>query len=108
MHAPSQLVDLLPANLLIRDGRLSAVIEFGCVGVGDPACDAMQAWTLLDAPGRDRYRAEVGYDDATWDRGRGWALCFAVVALPYYRTTNPGLAGTARRTIDAVLADPCR
>jgi aminoglycoside phosphotransferase (APT) family kinase protein len=50
------------------------------------------------------FRAAVGADDATWARGRGWALCFALVALPYYRTSNPALAGVARRTIGEVLA----
>jgi len=98
--------DLLPGNLLAADGRLSAVLDFGCMGVGDPACDAMVAWTYLDANTRPAFRAELGVDDAMWARARGWALVFAIVALPYYQQTNPEFAAVAGRTIDQVLADP--
>jgi aminoglycoside phosphotransferase (APT) family kinase protein len=97
--------DLLPSNLLVRDGRLSAVLDFSCAGVGDPACDLMPAWTVLTPGTRELFRAEVGADDSTWARGRGWALCMAIVALPYYRDTNPVLVGIANRTIDQVLAE---
>jgi aminoglycoside phosphotransferase (APT) family kinase protein len=98
--------DLLPGNLLIRQGRLSAVIDFGVAGIGDPACDMLTAWAFLSPETRDVFRGVVGADDATWARGRGWALCFGLNALPYYRFTNPVLAGIARQAIDAVLADP--
>jgi aminoglycoside phosphotransferase (APT) family kinase protein len=97
--------DLLPGNLLFRDGRLVGVIDWGCVGVGDPACDLIVAWGLLSSETRSRFRSELGVDDATWDRGRGWALSIAVIALPYYQDTNPGLVATARRLIREVLAD---
>jgi aminoglycoside phosphotransferase (APT) family kinase protein len=97
--------DLQAGNLLARDGRLSAVIDFGCMGVGDPACDFMVAWTYLSAGTRDAFRAELPVDDATWGRGRGWALSVGLIALPYYEVTNPVLAGIARRAIDEVLAD---
>lgn len=97
--------DLQPANLLVAEGRLSAVIDFGCLGVGDPACDVMVAWTFLSADTRDAFRAALAVDDATWARGRGWALSFGLIALPYYRDTNPVLAGIARRAITAALAD---
>ncbi|REK91959.1 phosphotransferase [Streptomyces inhibens] len=99
--------DLLPGNLLARDGRLSAVIDFGGLGVGDPACDMMAAWAVLSAETRDLFRAAAGADDATWARGRGWALCFGLTALHYYRVTNPVLADVGRRTICEALAD-CR
>jgi aminoglycoside phosphotransferase (APT) family kinase protein len=73
--------------------------------VGDPACDVMVAWTYLSAEARDVFRAALPVDDATWARGRGWALSFGVIALPYYQSTNPVLSGIARYAIDAVLAD---
>lgn len=96
--------DLTASNLLARNGRLSAVIDFGCLGVADPAVDMMIAWELL-APVSAAFRAALAVDDATWARGRGWALTTALVALPYYRDTNPTLVASARQRIDAVLAD---
>ncbi|WP_208869794.1 aminoglycoside phosphotransferase family protein [Micromonospora cremea] len=95
--------DLMPGNLLVRDGRLAAVIDLGTVGVGDPAVDLMPAWNLLDAGSRETYRRALGVDDATWDRGRGWALEQAINALPYYVETNPVMADIARHTLRAVL-----
>jgi aminoglycoside phosphotransferase (APT) family kinase protein len=65
--------DLLPSNLLIRDGRLVAVIEFCNAGVGDPAHDLMVAWNVLPPDARETFREAVGLDDATWLRGRGWS-----------------------------------
>jgi aminoglycoside phosphotransferase (APT) family kinase protein len=82
--------DLLPGNLLVVDGRLAAVIDFGCLTVGDPACDLLPAWNVFAGDSRARFRAELEVDDASWLRGRGWALCQAVVGLPYYWDTNPG------------------
>ncbi|MFE7776289.1 aminoglycoside phosphotransferase family protein [Streptomyces sp. NPDC057445] len=97
--------DLLPGNLLARQGRLSAVIDFGGMGVGDPACDMMVAWTLLSARTRDLFRESAGVDDATWARGRGWALCFGLNAEHYYRATNPVLASVGRRAVAEALSD---
>ncbi len=97
--------DLIPSNLLARDGRLTAVIDFGCLGVGDPACDVMVAWTYLSVETRDAFRAALPVDDATWARGRGWALSFGLIALPYYQRTNPVLAAIARHAVDEALAD---
>lgn len=97
--------DLHVGNLLAQEGRLSSVIDFGGLGVGDPACDIMAAWTYLSAETRPSFRDVVGVDDATWVRGRGWALSFGVIALPYYHIRNPVLAGIAKRAIDEVLAD---
>ena len=97
--------DLQAGNLLARDGRLSGVIDFGCLGVGDPACDVMPAWAYLSADAREAFRAALPVDDATWARGRGWALSVGLIALPYYEHTNPGLAAIGRRAIDEVLAD---
>jgi aminoglycoside phosphotransferase (APT) family kinase protein len=97
--------DLSPGNLLAVRGRLSAVIDFGGLGVGDPACDLLVAWNLLPAETRDGFRAALGVDDATWARGRGWGLSVALTALPYYRDTNPVIVRWARQMIDEVLAD---
>src|SRR2546421_435582 len=97
--------DLLETNLLARDGQLSAVIDFGCLAVGDPACDVMTAWAYLPVERRAVFSAALAVDDATWARGRGWALSWALIALPYYKDTNPQSAGMARRTIAEVLAD---
>jgi aminoglycoside phosphotransferase (APT) family kinase protein len=81
------------------------VIDFAGVGVGDPAGDLPVAWNLLPAEGRDVLRAALQVDDATWERGRGWALSIALIQLPYYHRTNPVLAASARHTIAEVLAD---
>jgi aminoglycoside phosphotransferase (APT) family kinase protein len=106
-HGPPVWIhgDLSPLNLLVQQGRISAVIDFGCLGVGDPACDLQVAWNLLSAQTRDVFRAALPVDDATWARGRGWALSVGLIALPYYQSTNPVLAGIARRAIDEALAD---
>jgi len=98
--------DLYPANLLGAQRRISAVIDFGCVGVGDPACDMLVAWSLLDERTRPTFRDVLGVDLATWARGRGWALSAAVNALAYYSDdTNPVLVASARRMLDQVLSD---
>jgi aminoglycoside phosphotransferase (APT) family kinase protein len=97
--------DLKPDNLLTQGGRLSAVIDFGGVAAGDPAVDQIVAWTLFDAGPRETFRRGLHADDLTWARGRGWALGIAVVALGYYRDSNPGLAATSIRQVEQVLAD---
>lgn len=99
--------DLAATNILVNDGHLSAVIDFGCLGVGDPAVDLIIAWEFL-APVREIFRAALAVDDATWARGRGWALTTALVALPYYMDTNPVLVASARQRISEVFADHTR
>ncbi|MFJ2582540.1 aminoglycoside phosphotransferase family protein [Kitasatospora aureofaciens] len=100
--------DLQPGNLLVSEGRLSAVIDFGCVGLGDPAVDLIAAWYVLPADVRGVFRSAVGADDAAWARGRGWALSVALMELDYYRDTNPVMAAIARHVISEVLADQAR
>jgi aminoglycoside phosphotransferase (APT) family kinase protein len=95
--------DLAPGNVLLVNGRLSAVIDFAAVGVGDPACDLPVAWNLLPAGVRNIFRAALQVDYATWARGRGWAM--ALVEILYYRNTNPVLVANARHVIHEVLAD---
>lgn len=97
--------DLKLDNLLFQHGHLSAVIDFGGLGIGDPACDLQIAWNLFKDEARAAFKETLQVDDATWARGRGWALSVALIALPYYQHTNPTLAGLSRRTIAAVLAD---
>ena len=97
--------DLQSGNLVTVDGRLSAVIDFGCLGVGDPAVDMIIAWNFFDRAAREAYRAALGVDDATWLRGRGWALSTSLIALPYYEHTNPYLTGIARYAIAEILAE---
>ena len=95
--------DVASGNILFRDGHLAAVIDWGCLGVGDPACDLIVAWEMFDADSRDAFRSELGVDGDTWERGRGWALSTAVAELSYYRDTNQFMADRARRQLAAVL-----
>jgi aminoglycoside phosphotransferase (APT) family kinase protein len=97
--------DIAAGNLLVKDGRLGAVIDFGSSGVGDPSCDLAIAWTLLDDEGRAALRVALPLDDATWARGRGWALWKALITLAENVETNPREAQTSRRVIERVLAD---
>jgi aminoglycoside phosphotransferase (APT) family kinase protein len=97
--------DLSPLNFIMRDGRLSAIIDWSGVGLGDPACDLLPAWSTFTVEARAVFRAALAVDDATWARGRGLALSIALVALPYYYITNPALAGLARRSIAAIVAE---
>ncbi|RFU82272.1 phosphotransferase [Streptomyces triticagri] len=97
--------DLMPGNLLIAEGRLAAVIDFGCMGTGDPACDLFPAWNLLPAEGREAFRTALGVDAATWRCGRGRTLSQALIALPYHRSRNAAMATNARHVIREVLAE---
>jgi aminoglycoside phosphotransferase (APT) family kinase protein len=98
--------DLLPPNLLVDHGRLVAIIDFGSMGLGDPAIDVIPAWSVFGAGGRGAFRAALDVDDATWARGRGFALHQALLIIPYYPATNPAFVTMATRTIEEVLADP--
>jgi aminoglycoside phosphotransferase (APT) family kinase protein len=95
--------DVAAGNLLVKDGRLAAVIDFGSSGVGDPACDLTIAWTLLSGESRDAFRSALPLDAATWLRGRGWALWKSLITYVGSLETDPAAAATARRVIDDVL-----
>ncbi|MET8224348.1 aminoglycoside phosphotransferase family protein [Streptomyces sp. NPDC005301] len=97
--------DLMPGNLLVDAGRLTSVIDFGCLGLGDPSCDLFPAWNLLPPEGRKVFRAALDVDDASWTRGRARTLSQALIALPEYRTTNESMARNARYVVREVLED---
>ncbi|NDL55864.1 aminoglycoside phosphotransferase family protein [Phytoactinopolyspora mesophila] len=102
--------DIAHGNLLVRDGRLVAVIDFGTSGVGDPACDLVIAWTMFSGRSREAFRAAVGQDPGTWARARGWALWKALIVLAANVDAASGTAEAAvaeeqRHVIDEVLAD---
>jgi aminoglycoside phosphotransferase (APT) family kinase protein len=97
--------DLDARNLLVRDGQITGVVDWGSVCVGDPACDVKVAWAVLDAETRPIFRELLEIDDATWARGRGWALSQAMIALPYYLHTYPVIVQEAWRWLTEALAD---
>ena len=88
--------DLAPGNILIEGGRLSAVIDWGTSGVGDPACDLAIAWTFFDASERQVFASEAGLDAGTWSRARGWALWKALITE----------SAESERVVREVLNDP--
>jgi aminoglycoside phosphotransferase (APT) family kinase protein len=90
--------DVAAGNLLVRDGRLSAVIDFGTCGVGDPACDLYIAWTFLRGESRAVFREVLGCDDGMWARGRAWTLWKALIMLRDGRAE-------ARSTYEEILAE---
>jgi aminoglycoside phosphotransferase (APT) family kinase protein len=96
--------DLLRPNLLADGGRLSAVIDFGGAGIGDPAADVIAAWSVFGPAGRETFLGVLDVDDGTWSRARGFALHQAAMIIPYYPETNPGFVALAKRTVDEVLA----
>jgi len=97
--------DVAPGNLLVRDGVLAAVIDFGTCGVGDPACDLAIAWTLLSGPSRDAFRARLDVDPGTWTRGRAWALWKALIVYAGALQGKPAVAAEANRIIDEIVAE---
>ena len=85
--------DITGSNLLLRDDRLCAVIDFGGAAVGDPACDLAAAWTMFEGTSRERFKASLPLDWATWARARGWALWKALIEIPGRPLDNPGRTG---------------
>ncbi|HZE39639.1 MAG TPA: aminoglycoside phosphotransferase family protein [Stackebrandtia sp.] len=98
--------DLAQGNLLSTDGRLSAVIDFGTLSIGDPACDINNAWMFRDPAARDVVRRELNVDDATWARARGWALAASLPVPddPYF-ARRPDRTRRALRVLDDLVAD---
>ena len=98
--------DLIPGNVLVRAHRLVGVIDVGGVGPADPALDLVAAWHLLRAGPRQVLREDLGCDDLSWARGRGWALEQALGVAWYYRTSNPVMSAMGRTTVQRILDDP--
>ena len=96
--------DLAAENLLVAEGRLTALLDFGGLSVGDPAVDLVVAWEVLDPPAREVFRDLVGVDEATWLRGRAWALSLALM-IGYDWTTMPGRRASRVAIMRNVLAD---
>jgi aminoglycoside phosphotransferase (APT) family kinase protein len=97
--------DIAGGNLLVVDGKLTAVIDFGTSGVGDPACDLVIAWTMFSGESRAAFRDAVGQDAEMWARARGWALWKALLVLTECLETDPEDASATRQVIDEILAD---
>lgn len=97
--------DISWGNLLVNDGKLSAVIDFGSSAVGDPACDLAIAWTLLKRESRAVFRSKLNLDKATWARGRGWTIWKALIVMAGLSGTNPLEVENSRRVLEEVIAD---
>lgn len=97
--------DIAQGNLLLADGQLAAVIDFGTCGVGDPACDLAIAWTLLTVEGRHAFRETLAVDQADWSRGRGWALWKTLATCANTPDDVDEEANTARRVLDGIITE---
>ncbi|XTZ16859.1 phosphotransferase [Micromonospora echinospora] len=97
--------DIAQRNLLLHDGKLAAVIDFGTCGVGDPACDLAIAWTLLTADGRQAFGERLCVDDATWARGRGWAPWKTLVTCAQTVGDADGSAAGALRALNEIFSE---
>jgi aminoglycoside phosphotransferase (APT) family kinase protein len=97
--------DLQRGNLLVDDGQLSCVLDWGPFGAGDPAVELAVCWNSMGREARAAFRDQVAPDEATWVRGRGWAVSIAAMEIPYYRETVPAFRDRSVRAIAAVLAD---
>lgn len=97
--------DIAPDNLLVRNGRLHAVIDFGCCAIGDPACDLVIAWAFFDPTSRAAFRMTLGLDEATWQRARGWALWKSLITLAGHIETSAAARSRARHVLTALLSE---
>jgi aminoglycoside phosphotransferase (APT) family kinase protein len=97
--------DIASGNLLVADGKLTAVIDFGTSGVGDPACDLVISWTMFSGDSREAFRQAVNQDEGTWARARGWAMWKALLTLSQTVDSDQHLADLNRRVIEEVLTD---
>ncbi len=98
--------DISAGNLLLRNGKLVAVIDFGNLGIGDPACDLTIAWTPLDAQAREVFRNAIGLGGDVWSRARGWALWKALIVIAGHCDTSEVERRQSTRTLEAILHRP--
>jgi aminoglycoside phosphotransferase (APT) family kinase protein len=96
--------DLIPGNVLVRDGRLAGVIDVGGLGPADPALDLVGAWHLLEAGPRRALRDDLDCDDLEWERGKAWAFEQAMGAVWYYLESNPAMSLMGQRTLQRIMA----
>lgn len=97
--------DIATGNLLVKDGKLCAVIDFGIVGIGDPSCDAAIAWNFFDDASREVFKNELNFDEGTWNRARGWALWKALITYDSYKNNDKVRAEEASNTIWTIIKD---
>jgi aminoglycoside phosphotransferase (APT) family kinase protein len=97
--------DLMSGNVLVADGKLSAIIDFGTARAADPAGDVMAAWWLFEGESRRAYRQALSVDENTWVRARGWALSLKIIAIPYYRDRDPDAIPGGQQVVADLLAD---
>ena len=96
--------DLIPANVLVADGRLTGVLDTGGFGAADPALDVIAGWHLLDDGPREVFRAELNSDDPQWERSKAWAFEQAIGLVWYYTDTNPAMSRMGRKTLARIIA----
>ena len=97
--------DIAPGNILIKNGKLCAVIDFGILGVGDPSCDAAMAWTFFDDSSRKTFKNALNFDEETWNRARGWALWKALITYNYNKQSNKNIADESFNIIKEIIND---
>ncbi|MFJ7887366.1 aminoglycoside phosphotransferase family protein [Lysinibacillus xylanilyticus] len=97
--------DIAPGNILIKNGKLRAVIDFGILGVGDPSCDAAMAWTFFDDRSRKTFKNALNFDEETWNRARGWALWKALITYDYNKQSNKAVADEQCNIINVIIND---
>ncbi|WP_277680293.1 phosphotransferase, partial [Gracilibacillus dipsosauri] len=95
--------DVAPGNILVKDGKLCAVIDFGVLGVGDPSCDAAMAWTFFDDSSREIFKRALKMDEETWNRARGWALWKALITYDDKKDSNQTIAEESYRIIKIIM-----
>lgn len=97
--------DVASGNLLVRDNKLAAVIDFGCMGIGDPACDLTIAWTFFNGQSRNIFKANLDFDEETWARARGWAMWKALYEISELEDKSGAALAKQMQIINAVIEE---